>query len=318
MNNMINLLDQGRSNILFQNDELVIFEQENIKWVVTNNEELLMTRKDIGAFFGATKRQMTYRVNELKSNESIKEFLTSTIFLPSAKKVLIGRKQGNLPEMYNHNDIIKIGLGLNSVKAMKFLDDSSEILKQVHQKGYFISEGAENKAFKYLQSLRADANNVFTILTDIFAAADNYDPKDPELNSFFGTLRNKLYQCAIGQTAAEILYDRADYSKDNMNLKTWKGKTGPTKADAQTAIGYLTEKEVNLLVEITNVVIGSLKVFTMKEGNYKQQQTINVFNFYINSFADGKPSGYGKISVKHAQQYAKDQYNKFKRRLTGG
>lgn len=314
---MNNLLGNGNEpEILYQNDELVIFQQENIRWVVTNSEELLMTRKDIGSLFDSTKDQMTYRVKELSKQNAISKFTESVIFTPSAKKALVGTKHSKLPEMYSHKNIIKIGLGLNSSLAMEFLDQSSEILKQVHQKGYFISKGAENKAFKHLQSLRADANNVFTVLTDVFAAASDYDPKDPELRNFFGTLRNKLYQCAIGQTAAEILYDRADYTKDNMNLITFKGKGGPTKADAQKAIGYLTEQEVNLLIEITNVALGSLRVFTMKEGNYKQQQTIDVFNFYINNFAEKNPTGYGKITVQKAKNYAIEQYDKFKRRLT--
>ena len=316
---MNDLLVNGTdSEILYQNDDLVIFEQENVKWIVTNNEDLLMTRKDISALFDVTERQMTRRVNNLKDEGSINELVTSTILVDESKLALTGRKHGNLPEMYNHKDIIKIGLGLNSKLAMGFLDQSSEILKQVHQKGYFISKGAENKAFKHLQSLRADANNVFTVLTDVFAASYDYNPKDPELRRFFGTLRNKLYQCAIGQTAAEILYDRADYTKENMNLITFKGKGGPTKVDAQTAIGYLSEKEVNILIEITNVVLGSLRVFTMKEGHYKQQQSIDIFNFYINSFADKNPTGYGKISVQKAKDYAVEQYDKFKRRLIRG
>ena len=76
----------------------------------TKDEELILTKKDIDALFDSTERQMTRRVNKLKYKSSINELVTSTILVDQSKSILTGRKHGNLPEMYNHKDIIKIGL----------------------------------------------------------------------------------------------------------------------------------------------------------------------------------------------------------------
>ncbi len=306
------------SEILYQNDELIIFQQEKVKWIVTKDNQILMTVKDIGLLGDNEDKTKRYE-RELRNKEFITPYNGKTIkciYEQNLFKLLKDNPRGRNPDLYNYPAITQIIAELRTVKARERNQKLGILQEEIRTKGYFIVEGKEIEALNHLKSLRADVNNVFKVLTSIFSKADDYAPKSPELGIFFATMRNKLYQCVVGMTAAEILHNRADHTKENMNLITWKGKKGVTKSDAQRAIGYLTDEEMDILVKVTNIVIDSLEVFTIKRGHYKQQQTIDLFDFYINSFADEIPTGYGKINTDKAKKYAIDQYNKFKRRLT--
>ena len=164
-------------------------------------------------------------------------------------------------EFFNLDMIISVGYRVKSVVATRFRIWATQRLREYIIKGFLLDDERlknPDQPFDYfeellrrIQDIRTSERRFYQKITDIYATSIDYDPTQPESIMFFQTVQNKMHWAITGQTAAEIIYSRADSAKSNMGLTNWRG-TKVRKSDVTIAKNYLSEEELlafNNLVE---------------------------------------------------------------------
>ena len=163
---------------------------------------------------------------------------------------------------YNLDAIISVGYRVNSAKATKFRIWATNVLKEYIKKGFVLDDErlkqGENvfgkdyfrELLERVRSIRASERRIWQQITDIFAECSiDYDKNSEITKQFYATVQNKFHFAITGQTAAEIVYDKADHKKEHMGLTTWKSSHDGRilKSDVNIAKNYLSEKQIRQL-----------------------------------------------------------------------
>ena len=292
----------------------VLFAEENI-W---------LTQKKIAELFDTTSQNITmhlkniYREGEIETEATCKDFLQV-------------QKEGNREVerkaiMYSLEAIIAVGYRVNSERGIQFRQWATGILKNYIYKGYALDVnrmkyGSRFSAryfddlYEEIKDIRTSERRIYQKITDIYATAIDYSPKAHESKEFFATVQNKLHFAITGQTAAEIITDRASSKKEKMGLTSWarspQGKIMPS--DAVIAKNYLDKKELEHLNRIGNMYLDYAemqaargKAMTMKDWIVKLNAFLKFSEYEILTNA-------GKISHEVAEELALKEYNKFKK-----
>lgn len=169
---------------------------------------------------------------------------------------------------YNLDAVISIGYRINSVRATQFRKWATGVLSTFTRQGYVLDrrrlENGQVFSADYFdrlteeyQEIRASERLFYQKITDIYATAYDYDPQSSQTRSFFATVQNKMHYAVHGNTAAEVVYGRADHEKPHMGLTTWaKAPNGKiVKSDVSIAKNYLTEAELRSLNEIVSMYL---------------------------------------------------------------
>ena len=249
--------------------EFLIFERQihdrGIQ-VRFENGDLWLTQKAIGELFNTTRNNITMHINDIYNTFEMDENSTS-------KKFLLVQKEGNREvkrnvQYYNLDMVISIGYRINSDKAIQFRRWATNILKEFSKKGYIIDKRRmENGAFfdeDYYDSLLAEIREIrlserrfYQKITDIYATAVDYDSKAPTTIKFFKKVQNKMHYAVSHQTAAEIIYNRADSEKTHMGLTSWKNSPNGKilETDVVIAKNYLSKNELESLERIVSAFL---------------------------------------------------------------
>ncbi len=244
---MNNKLIGTEKNIIFYNDE-----EGNIKIeVLLEKEDVWLNTEAIASLFNVDRSGIIRHISNIYKEEELSENITC------AKIAHMGNngKQTYNTKYYNLDMIISIGFRVNSKKAIKFRTWANKIIKDYMVQGFalnderFMKAKADQEYFKRLleriKLIRASERMFYQKITDIFAECSiDYNKETEEATTFYKTIQNKFHFAITGQTAAEIVYSRADANKDNMGLTTWdKSPDGKIlKSDVIIAKNYLDEK----------------------------------------------------------------------------
>ena len=234
--------------------------------------DLWLTQKSIGELFDTTRNNITMHINEIYKNFELDEKSTS-------KDFLLVQKEGNRDVKrkvlyYNLDMVMSVGYRVNSVRATQFRQWCTfvlrqfAILKEFSKKGYIIDKKRmANGAFfdeDYYDSLLAEIREIrlserrfYQKITDIYATSVDYDKKSPATIKFFKKVQNKMHYAVLHQTAAEIIYNRADSEKKHMGLTTWKNSPNGKilETDVVIAKNYLNTKELESLELIVSAFL---------------------------------------------------------------
>lgn len=289
--------------------------------VLIQNESIWLTQKMMAELFEVDVRtinehlQNIFKSNELKQKSVIRKFrITATD----------GKKYNT--QFYNLDAIISVGYRVNSNRATQFRIWATQTLREYIVKGFILNderlkqgENAFNKDYfkellERVRSIRANERRIYLQITDIFAECSvDYSPDSATTQKFFATIQNKFHYAITGQTAAEIIYEKADKNKKNMGLTTWKNspKGRILVSDVKIAKNYLSEKEIKKLERtITSFfdyienLIENHNAFTMNQFAESVNKFLSFNEFRI---LDGK----GKISKSNAEKKALQEYKKF-------
>ena len=238
--------------------EFLIFTKqsgENTIEVRVEDETVWLTQKMIGELFDKGRTtiighlQNIFNSGELDENSVCREF----------------RHTGDdgkeyTTKFYNLDAVISVGYRVNSVRATQFRQWATKVLRDFAIRGYVLDkERLKNGTFfdqKYFDHLLAEIREIrsserqfYQKITDIYATALDYNPDDEISKIFFATVQNKLHFAIHGNTAAELIMNRADSSKTHMGLTTWKNSPSGkiVKTDVVIAKNYLNEKELKSL-----------------------------------------------------------------------
>ena len=200
--------------------------------------------------------QNIYNEGELRPEATIKE----SLIVQKEGSRTVKRSQN----LYNLDMIISVGYHIKSHVATRFRQWATERLREYIIKGFLLDDERlknPDHPFDYfeellqrIQDIRTSERRFYQKVTDIYATSIDYDPTAEISLAFFKTVQNKMHWAITGQTAAEIIHERADSSKTNMGLTSWSGEK-IRKADVSIAKNYLNEKELKALNNLRFMIL---------------------------------------------------------------
>lgn len=171
-------------------------------------------------------------------------------------------------EFYNLDAIISVGYRVNSRRATQFRRWATQVLKKYTIEGYaldkkrmengaFLDKDYFEKLLEEIREIRLSERRFYQKITDIYATSIDYDAASPTTIEFFKKVQNKMHYAITHQTAAEIIYNRVDHTKENMNLTSWKNSPNGKimESDVVIAKNYLTKEEIKDLERIVNAFL---------------------------------------------------------------
>lgn len=234
------------------------------------------------------------------------------------------RKEGNrnvsrdIP-FYNLDMIISLGYRVKSKIATDFRKWATERLKEYIIKGFTMDDerlknlggGAYWKELlERIRDIRSSEKVMYRQILDLYATSIDYDPKSRESIAFFKMVQNKLHYAVHGQTAAEVIYKRADSEKEFMGLTTFTGDF-PTKKDISIAKNYLTEDELKILNKLVSGYFEIAEMQAMKHKPMYMSDYVETLDNILKSTGEDALKDAGKISHKKAMEKALSEYRKY-------
>lgn len=300
-------------------------ENVNVQAIV-KDENLWLTQRSMAELFGCSSDNISLHLKNIYNEGELKENATT-------EKISVVQKEGDRDVnrtqiFYNLDAIISVGYRVNSSKATKFRIWATHILKEYMQKGFVLDDDRlkQGKAafgkdyFKELlervRSIRASERRIYQQITDIFAECSiDYDNKSQITKDFYATVQNKFHYAITGQTAAEIIYSKADRKKENMGLTTWKNSPDGRilKSDTTVAKNYLEEKEIRQLERAVTGYFDYIEDLIERENTFTMEEFAKSVNEFL-AFRryDVLPdNSKGKITKKQADAKAAVEYAEF-------
>ena len=295
--------------------------------VVVKDENIWVTQKAMAELFGVKVPAISKHLkNIFEEGELQQEVVVSKMEITTQHGALADKTQHHEANFYNLDAIISVGYRVNSLKATKFRIWATQILKEYMQKGFamdderlkqgktFFGKDYFRELLERVRSIRASERRIWQQITDIFAECSlDYDEKSPITHQFYATVQNKFHYAITKQTAAEIVYNNADHTKENMGLTTWKNSPDGRilKSDVTIAKNYLSEKEIRQLERAVTGYFDYIEDLIERENTFNMEQ----FSASINEFLsfrryDILPDK-GKVSHKEAVAKAHAEYDIF-------
>ena len=310
----------NEKNILFYSDE----EGNTKVEVLLENEDVWLNTEALATLFNIDRSGIVRHINNIYKDE---ELDANTTCAKIAQVQIEGtREVKRIYPYYNLDMIISIGFRVNSKKAIKFRTWANKIIKEYMVQGFALNDERFLKAKKSDQEyfkrlleriklIRTSERMFYQKITDIFAECSiDYDKNSDTAIIFYKTIQNKFHFAITGNTAAEIVYNRADSQKKHMGLTTWENSPDGKilKSDVIVAKNYLDEKEMKNLNNLVNLFLdiaenNAERNITMYMEDWKNEveNALKVFHYEV---LDGK----GKISHKQAVEKAENEYEKYK------
>ena len=290
--------------------------------VVFNNETFWLSQKRMAELFNVAISTINYHLSEIEKSGEVQ-------LSESIRKIRIPSDncddQGVL--MYNLDAIIAVGYRVNSYEATQFRRWATEILKQYIIKGFVMDDErlkGKDVFFLYyfeellerIREIRTSERRYYQKITDIYAeCSSDYDAQAETTRQFYKTVQNMMHYAVTHQTAAEIIYDRADAEKPYMGLMTWKNAPDGRiiKSDVTVAKNYLSENEVTRLNLISTAFLDLAEDRAQRHILMKMTDWKKVLEGYLKISDYEILENAGSISHEEAEAKALGEYEKYRK-----
>ena len=269
--------------------------QEDVKVdVLVQDETIWLTQKAMAALFGTSTDNIGLHLkNFYTDGELIEEASTEKISVLQKEGTREVRRSINF---YNLDAVISVGYRVNSAKATQFRIWATKTLKEFIQKGFVIDDerlkqgtnvfGKDyfRELLERVRSIRASERRIWQQITDIFAECSfDYDPHSTTTKDFYAMIQNKFHFAIVGQTAAEIIFTKADRRLENMGLSTWKNSPDGRilKSDVTIAKNYLSEKDIKRLERAVSGYFDYIEDLIERENTFTMQDFANSINDFL-------------------------------------
>lgn len=289
--------------------------------VVFNSETFWLTQKRMSELYGVDVRTVNYHLKEIFNSGELKE--QSVI-----RKIGITAADGKNYDtmLYNLDAIIAVGYRVNSYQATQFRIWATAVLKELIIKGFVLDDERlkQGKHFgkdyfddllERIREIRTSERRYYQKITDVYAECSaDYDAKAETTKLFFKMVQNMMHWAVTHQTAAEIIYTRADAEMPHMGLTTWKNAPDGRvqKSDTIIAKNYLSDKEVTSLNRLSNAFLDVAEdradrqlVMTMADWKKELERFLGYYRYDILENA-------GTVSAEEAKEKAYAEYDKFR------
>ncbi len=292
--------------------------------VIFNSETFWMSQKRMADLFGVDVRTINYHLGQIyESGELTKE---ATI-----RKFGIVQSEGDrdverAPMFYNLDAIIAVGYRVNSYQATQFRIWATSVLKEMIVKGFVLDDERlkQGKHFgkdyfddllERIREIRASERRYYQKITDVYAECSaDYDPKAETTQLFFKMVQNMMHWAVTHQTAAEIIYSRADAEMPHMGLTTWKNAPDGRvqKSDTIVAKNYLSDKEVTALNRLSTAFLDVAELSAERQMIMTMADWKKQLDDFLTLYEYDKLDGAGSISAEQAKEKAYAEYDKFR------
>lgn len=304
-------------------------DEEGKVQVIIKDETIWCTQKAMAQLFGVGVPAISKHLkNIFEEKELDKEVVVSKMEITTTHGALANKTQTKETQFYNLDAIISVGYRVNSSKATQFRIWATKILKEYIQKGFVLDDerlkqgntvfGKDyfRELLERVRSIRASERRIWQQITDIYAeCSTDYDRESPTTHEFYAMVQNKFHFAITGQTAAEIVYTKADHTKEHMGLTTWKNAPDGRilKSDVTTAKNYLAETEIKRLERAVTGYFDYIEDLIERENTF----TMNEFASSVNEFLAFRryqilpDNDKGHISRQQSDTKAKAEYDEF-------
>lgn len=293
--------------------------------VVIRDETLWCTQKAMAQLFGVDKSGISRHISNIYKTGELQQDTTVAKIATVVNRGIRGEVE-ELVDFYHLDMIIAVGYRVNSLKATKFRQWATKILSEYIKKGFAMDDerlkqgtamfGKDyfRELLERVRSIRTSERRIWQQITDIYAeCSTDYDKNSPTTRDFYAMMQNRFHYAITGQTAAEIIYSKADHTKDHMGLTTWKNAPDGRvlKSDVSIAKNYLQEKEIRQLERAVSSYFDYIENQIERHNAFNMKQFAASVNKFL-TFNDYQilPDK-GKISAAQAKKKAEDEYDIF-------
>jgi hypothetical protein len=285
------------------------------------DENVWLSQKMMGLLYDVETHTINYHLKKIFSDQELQENSVIRNFRITAAD---GKPYDTLH--YNLAAIISVGYKVNSERAVQFRKWATGIIESFTVKGFAMDdERLKNdgsilgkkyfeEQLQRIREIRLSERKFYQKITDIYATSIDYDVTAAATQRFFATVQNKLHWAIHGQTAAEVIFSRADAAKDRMGLTTWKDAPNGKiqKFDVVVAKNYLTEDEIAQLQRLVSAYLDLAEDMALREIPMSMQDWETRLNRFIAATDREILQDAGKVSAEIAQAHAESEFEKYR------
>ena len=294
---------------------------------VIRDETVWLTQKSMAELFGVHIPAINKHLKNIFAEGELDEkVVISKMEITTQHGAVPDKTQTKETLFYNLDAIISVGYRVNSRRATQFRIWATSILKEYMIKGFAMDDerlkqgrtvfGKDyfRELLERVRSIRASERRIWQQITDIFAECSlDYSPNSPVTRQFYAMVQNKFHYAITGQTAAEIIYDRADRNKEHMGLTTWKNAPDGRilKSDVTIAKNYLTEQQIRQLERTVTGYFDYIEDLIERENTFTMEEFAASINEFLTFRRYDILPDKGKISRQQAVLKAEAEYDEF-------
>jgi len=288
------------------------------------NENIWLTQKMMATLYDVSVSAINQHLKRIFSDNELTREAT-------VKHYLIVQTEGNREvqrevEHYNLQAIIAVGFKIENERAVQFRKWANQIIKDYTIQGWamdvdrlksggsILTNEFFERQLEKIREIRLSERKFYQKITDIYATSVDYDPSATATQRFFAAVQNKMHFAIHGQTAAEVIVDRADHRKGNMGLTGWEGSPNSKihKYDVTIAKNYLSEFELAQMQRIVSAYLDMAEVQAMRHIPMTMQDWESRLNGFLKLWDREILQNAGKVSAELAKTHAESEFEKYR------
>ena len=298
-------------------------EQQDSIEMRYEDENIWLTQKMMATLYDVDVRTINEHIKKIYSDSELEE--DSTIRNFRIVQTEGSRQVTRDTKHYSLQMIIAVGFKVNSERAVQFRKWVNQIAKDYTIKGWvmdderlkrgtYLTEKYFDEQLERIREIRASERKFYQKITDLYATAIDYDKNAATTRRFYATVQNKMHYAVHGHTAAELIVERADHTKEHMGLTTWadapEGKI--KKSDVTVAKNYLSQDEMKQLNRMVTAYLDFAENMTLRHIPLTMQDWEMRLNSFIEMFDYGILQDAGKVSAEIAKLHAETEFEKYR------
>ena len=321
---MYNVLRKNNSGVYLKmienKGDIVIYKTQdgltkiNVKF---EDETVWLSQQQMALLFQTSRTNIVEHIKHIYEEGELEQLATCRNFRQVQTEG--NRKVEREIPFYNLDMIISLGYRVKSIVATQFRRWATELIKEYLKKGYALDDnrlkelgGGDywKELLERIRDIRSSEKVMYRQVLDLYATSADYNPKSEESIAFFKMVQNKLHFATHGNTAAEVIYNRADAEKDFMGLTTFSGDF-PTKKDVVIAKNYLSEKELKVLNNLVSAYFDLAEINAIEHNTMYMADYVEQLDKILSSTGKDILENAGSVSHKQAVEKAEAEYQKF-------
>jgi hypothetical protein len=304
--------------------EIIIYQTEDglTKIDVSMQDETVwLTQEQMAELFQRDKSTISRHIKNIFAEGELDEKVVVAEFATTSQHgAMEGRTQSNITKFYNLDVIISVGYRVKSQRGVQFRIWATNILKEYIKKGFAMDDdrlkelgggGYFKELLERIRDIRASEKVFYRQVLEIYATSVDYNPNADVSIKFFKRVQNKIHYAVSGETAAEVIYHRADAEKDFMGLMTFSGDQ-PTLREAKIAKNYLNEKELRAMGQLVSGYLDFAERQAEREIPMTMEDWARHLDGILTSTGEKLLIENGTVSHDQAMDKAQTEYKKYK------